>query len=436
MDHVGGQNAVTNIDATSEVEIDLSAQEIDFGTPNAVMFQRPVTEDERNPASPVLDEKHLPVITDKGWAYNSRFELSDETALQSNGSSDGTYYQLGLSTKLVGGSAESNAAKSVNLTWADITNLNKTAYSEVLNSSSTNGVPATNEFSLKRKSGNTTVVRNWWEAINQDLMFENGTAWMSFARGETSRDASIKQVLGGCEGFDYGSVEWYPDWQDPNGGYYSYKIANENAVKLYLPSHSGTLATEKYVNVGFEVTKKFITDGIEYVKQLTTSGHEEWLQTVVVYTDPVSGKTTRVIHDSYVKAIGSGVSPDDTTVDQKNAKLVLELNTRKKPYGDAESASHANLTTVEKLVKANRHDSESCVGTAPILGKFAEGTDAADGADGFDYHIGAGTALTLNPSVREKDKVVENFLPNHSGMLLNNNSVIDCGYWPAPSSNN
>lgn len=198
--------------------------------------------------------------------------------------------------------------------------------------------------------------------------------------------------------------------------FYSFAITHEVSPKLYLPSHSGVLATEKYVNQGFTVVKAIFNDLYEKLLRMTTRGHVDWLQTIRTYEedewidprDPSKGtqKVTRnEICDSRVL--------QERSEDSFVLKLFYEQNDITDPYMEYNKAKFNHQISAYQ--------------------KIAE-TKAAELAAKVDYYLGSGdpgaTPVRLNPSVPQAgDLQPEQVLPNHSGIILNNNSVIDGGEW-------
>lgn len=182
---------------------------------------------------------------------------------------------------------------------------------------------------------------------------------------------------------------------------YSYSMGIEANPELALPQYSGTLTTEGYVNTGFTVIKAIINDVYSKLLDTTTRGHVDWLQTIreTDEIDPRTGKNRKEVFDSKVKQ----------TIN-KGAYIYLDLFydiTQTDSYAENTSNNYSRLTA-----------------RATIDDTTAKTFDATT-----DYDLGGTGTTILNPSSRPTSTPVENVLPNHSGILLNNNSVIDGGEW-------
>lgn len=213
---------------------------------------------------------------------------------------------------------------------------------------------------------------------------------------ETKTGTLLKQGDKNAEGFDFWKMHWQLDWttdsSEANGHQYLFTILREQQPELFLPQHSGTLATETYVNNGFTVIKKIINDLHDYFAGQLTKGHVEWLQTVRELDElNPDGTKRREVYDSKVR---------ETYV--KAEKLLIDY------FIDGPDGGY----------EENTSDNFSRIGVYQnIVGKYDILTDFVLGDK------------TYNPSIRKPGAVVENILPQHSGVLLNNNSVIDCGEW-------
>lgn len=255
---------------------------------------------------------------------------------------------------------------------------------------------------LMARAGNVTasgykVVDAFWGADKK----EDVVTWDTFTVGETTD-------LLEANGFNFGWLHFMGDRPESAAEEraietYQFTIAHDEKPKVNLPDYSGTLTTEEYVNTGFTVVKAIINDVYEKLLKSTTRGHVDWLQTIreTAEIDPVTGQKRKEIFDSKVL--------QDTA--ETYLKLKLFFNTS---IGDAVETAIANsITTYKNLA----------------------GTDIPEEIKehaSLDYQLGkpgeTGAAV-LNPSTVPAGKAVENILPNHSGILLNDNSVIDGGEW-------
>lgn len=252
-----------------------------------------------------------------------------------------------------------------------------------------------------------------WHRATADLIARKGNnagyttkdieanTWDLFAEDENS-------VLQG-NGLNFG---WF-HFMEPLGeieerdlGTYVFNISYDTNPNLYLPNYSGTLTTEEYVNTGFTVVKEIINDMYDAVIKKMTSGHVNWLQTLrdTDIINPETGEPFKELFDSKVLQ----------DFDETYLKLKLFFHT---PLGKdkyAEEIKQGNsLSTYQDLKSTD----------APTNVIDNSALDVELGEDGEVGHT------ILNPSVAEDVTTLENILPNHSGIILNNNSVIDCGEW-------
>lgn len=196
--------------------------------------------------------------------------------------------------------------------------------------------------------------------------------------------------------------------------FYSFAIEHEVNPQVYLPSHSGVLATEKYVNQGFTVVKTIFNDLYEKLLRMTTKGHVDWLQTIREYveeeyvdpTDPSKGTREVVRHEICDSRVLQERSADSFVL-----KLFYENEDIADPYMEYNKAKYCQkISSYRTITKAQANNINLTI-------------DYVLGADGEDQVI-------LNPSTPQVgDLQPEQMLPNHSGQLLNNNSVIDGGEW-------
>lgn len=217
---------------------------------------------------------------------------------------------------------------------------------------------------------------------------------------------SAKNLLAEGFNFDWFAFMGVAPANVPASYNYSFSILAESNPQLYLPSHSGVLVTDTYVNNGFTVIKGAIDALYEKIKKDTTSGHINWLQTVRV-TEEVdkAGKSRKEIYDSHVLQV----------VDEN--KIILEL--------------FYPQSLVDRYAEYDKDSKDrSDVSIYRDLSTVAEKYHAS-----VDYELGGNTTdanavkTILNPSTKSATEAIENVLPNHSGILLNNNSVIDGGIW-------
>lgn len=365
---VEGRKTPINVQA-KETEIKARANWLEFTNPSAVLFKNDIT------GAALTSKDYIPVITADGYAYNSRFKFGSN--------------QTSLINEWVASETDSTGILGVEfITHADTTNA---AHANLL------------------KADTYTFQDRYWmseyfdnpemELIDKASKVTEVTTHRIFKPATTSKQ----------DGFNFewlhfmGPVEDFTDTD-----IYSYTMQLESNVKVALPQYSGTLTTEGYVNRGFTVVKAIINDLYDKMVAMSAAGHVDWLQTIreVNEIDPRTGKKRKEIFDSKVK---------QTYEAAKHLILDLYYN------DDAE----------------NSHDENN----SPAFSRFCVYADLSANVRGVSKSIAQlldasvdillkrdnGDTVILNPSTN--DEQPENVLPNHSGILLNNNSVIDCGEW-------
>lgn len=176
---------------------------------------------------------------------------------------------------------------------------------------------------------------------------------------------------------------------------------------LNLPVYSGTLTTEEYV----QNAVKTLFDIIEAEVANQVSGTEDWIQTIVEYVDPSDEKkTTKRIYDSSLKQ----------TVDATNGKTTFEILNGAKGTNKTEAAATSKVSAKADLTDVVTELSSS----TPTPSWHSQITEGSDGtltyADGYDPRKAADM---------EKQSAREVYLPNHGGVVLTSDSIIDCGTW-------
>ena len=351
-----------------ETDITATADSMTFTNPDAVLFQSKNGGNKK----PLTSKDYIPIITDKGYAYSSRFKwIEDQTGFQVNWDNVSP--------------TDDNKIQSVQFTthvpdsWTR--HLEATKYEW------------TNKFWQEwvRETDNSTEVDN--SKVTTQRVFEKETK----------------------DGFNF---EWLhfmgynDDKTSPESTIYQFEIASQSNPRLTLPQHSGTLATERYVNYGFTVVKAIINDMYDKLVDITTKGHIDWLQTIreSQEIDPHTGKKRKEVYDSYVKQEF-----------KENESLKLDIFYSKKPdeggfYKENTDDTYAQLSVYSDL--NTKEDSPATKYGAPV-----------DVNIGSKNNSEGSETYKLNPSTRDNGETVENVLPNHSGILINNNSVIDGGEW-------
>lgn len=198
--------------------------------------------------------------------------------------------------------------------------------------------------------------------------------------------------------------------------FYSFAIKHEVNPQLYLPSHSGVLATEKYVNQGFTVVKTIINDLYEKLLRMTARGHVDWLQTIREYTeytfeDP-RDPNSNVIPITRHEVCDSRVL-QERAVDSFVLKLFYEQNDITDPYMEYTKTKYCHKISMYNTITPQKANELNAT---------------------VNYELGGNdpdaTVTLLNPATPQTgDMQPEHVFPNHSGILLDNNSVIDGGEW-------
>lgn len=362
---INGQVLPAEVFEEKETDLSATADSVTFSNPASVLF--------RSGNNPLTNKNFIPVITGDGWAYSSRLEFIEK--------------ETGLKVMWGAGDLEDGGHE---------------AY----------GGPKETSFLmyLENDSVATDYIFNDFNFFDPSV--DNDHRIVTTKRIKTSADGS------GKAGLDFLQFNFLPDVSDPK---YKFAMKIEDRPTLSLPQYSGVLTTEAYVNQGFTVVKAIIEDLYEKIIDETTKGHENWLQTVRIKY----GSDGRVLKNSkgeVVKEIYDSKVLQEYTKDQS---LLLKLfyddvesNKDFKSYEENKTTKYSVLSTYKKLLYSQLFQ---IVSTVDIdQDKF------------FNYKLGAtdgNVVEILNPSEAREGEQPENILPNHSGILLNNNSVIDGGEW-------
>lgn len=325
------------------VDTQVSAKETQLtADASNITFTNPDTVLFKNGDDALTDSSHIPLISNTGYAYNSIISLNDEQNTLTV-----PFNKEGLDT-------ESKLTK-VNFAFGSIEPEDDKTY----------------EFT-------------------QSIFDRNVTVSHQFTIDEDS--------------FRFQLFKFEEDSGKTGNSSYSYDISRESNPSLMLPAHSGTLATESYVDTGFAVIQSAIDDSYQTLLDNTTKGHVDWLQTL---RNKSSADGKKEIYDSKIKQ-------DFSDTEHLILQLFYDIKDADgKEYDEETGTGYAKLSVYQNL-----NDSSDT-----SIGKTLDYTS--------DLTLGnadEGTTTTLNPSTRTSGPV-ENVLPNHSGVLLNNNSVIDGGYW-------
>lgn len=238
-----------------------------------------------------------------------------------------------------------------------------------------------------------TVLKDDTNTLNVDLIwhlltegYENSEArlWANRGKNDAKRYINVTQ---GENGFDFGKFDFSIEDKE-----YIFDLDWATDLKLALPNYSGILTTEEYVNRGFDTVRDIITDMYDTL----TTGTIDWLQTV----KEENGK--KLITDSNVKQ----------TVATDRTKLYLDLFYDAPVDKTKDTGKFGRLSVLENLKPS----------TNAKAGMYDAPVDCT-------VNLPEGGTKVYNPSTPEAGTIPENILPNHSGVLLNNNSVIDGGEW-------
>ena len=344
--------AATGTKAPHEVKLDpQDTHNLEFRSPNAVLFKEDGASGEA-----FVHDNHLPVISDKGTAKDSRIELTKNHA--------------GLKLPATEKADANPALDSIEFLFSKYINDPIAAY--VANNPA-GGVELNEKF------------------------FENNDEfhYVLHGFGQKSGTTSISSTVLDFQEFTFSQKS---DRDDNGVGKYSFEILGEKAPVLELPTHSGVLATERYVDSGFVIVKKIIEDLYDEIMKQTTSGRIDWLQTLV----PADTPTGKKIYDSRVN----------------------QILTRGEVENDANAVNALSFGFY--LVKAFDDDHEKVLNNLSLYTKVTVKKELDESDGPIDLTIGD---TTYNPSHLPVGGSVNNVLPNHSGTLLNNNSVIDGGEW-------
>ena len=362
---VNGQILQPETFEEKETDLAATADSVTFLNPASVLF--------RSGNNPLTNKNFIPGVTGDGWAYSSRLEFIEK--------------ETGLKVIWGAGDLEDGGHDSY-------------------------GGPKETSFLmyLENDSLATDYIFNDYNFFDASLNNDHRT--VSTKRIKTDANES------GKSGLDFLQFNFLPGVSDPK---YKFAMQIENKPTLALPQYSGVLTTEAYVNQGFTVVKAVIEDLYEKVIDETSKGHVDWLQTVRVKYGS-DGKVLKNSKGEVVKEIYDSKVLQEYKKDQS---LILKLfyddvesNSENKSYEENKTTKYAALSTYKKLLYSHLFQDVSTVDVDQD--KF------------FNYKLGAtdgNVVEILNPSEALNGEQPENILPNHSGILLNNNSVIDGGEW-------
>ena len=199
-----------------------------------------------------------------------------------------------------------------------------------------------------------------------------------------------------------------------NDGTWQQQIPLVNDTKspsLRLPGYTGTLTTEEYVNDGFQIIEELL----DALYNKTTSGSENFLRTIRWNK---IGKRLEVV-DSHVAQVWSGKDVADAFMGL-NFYMGEEDNPNFNDHSDIDGMSqlvaYADLSS-SKTGNTAKYDFEGDTTKMPTWHKNIK---IENNQVVLPEEVTSATAQAGHP---------QNVLPNHGGILLNTDSIIDCGFW-------
>lgn len=197
-------------------------------------------------------------------------------------------------------------------------------------------------------------------------------------------------------------------------GAWSQQISLVNDTKspsLRLPGYTGTLTTEEYVNDGFQIIEELL----DALYNKTVSGSENFLRTIRW------NKVTKLFEvvDSHVAQVWSGKDATDAFMGI-NFYMGEEDNPNFNDHSDIDGMSqlvaYADLSS-SKTGDTAKYNFEGDTTKMPTWHKNIK---IENNQVVLPEEVTSATAQAGHP---------QNVLPNHGGILLNTDSIIDCGFW-------
>lgn len=174
-----------------------------------------------------------------------------------------------------------------------------------------------------------------------------------------------------------------------------------------FPQYSGTLTTEEALHNGIN----YVLDLLQKSYNVTTQGSVDYLQTIKSFDN---GKKEIVDSHMYQEYKNSTTAVTGEITESGYYKLTFLTE-------DAEHYLNNHTTS-----------SKSELSTYTSLNSLLD-IDLGDTTTRPNWHleikVNPNGSVTLPDSILTNTSDTENILPNHSGILLNSNSIIDCGYW-------
>lgn len=220
-------------------------------------------------------------------------------------------------------------------------------------------------------------------------------------------DAVNGTVTGGNEAFKYFFL-------GDNDGTWKQQISLVNDTSsptLRLPGYTGTLTTEEYVNDGFQILEGLL----DALYNKVTTGSENFFRTIRW------NKVTKHLEvvDAHMAQVWSGKDETDAFMGI-NFYMGEEENPNFNDHSDIDGMSqlvaYADLSS-NKVGYTAKYDFEGDTTKMPIWHKNIK---IENNQVVLPEEVTSATAQAGHP---------QNVLPNHSGILLNTDSIIDCGFW-------
>ena len=199
-----------------------------------------------------------------------------------------------------------------------------------------------------------------------------------------------------------------------NDGTWQQQISLVNDTKspsLRLPGYSGTLTTEEYVNDGFQIIEGLL----DALYNKTTTGSENFLRTIRW------NKVTKHLEvvDSHVAQVWSGKDEVDAFMGL-NFYMGEEDNPNFNDHSDIDGMSQLVAYADLSSNKAGDTAKYNFEGDTTKMPTWHKNIRIENNQVVLPEEATSATAQAGNP---------QNVLPNHSGILLNTDSIIDCGFW-------
>lgn len=220
-------------------------------------------------------------------------------------------------------------------------------------------------------------------------------------------DAANGTVTGGNEAFKYFFL-------GDNDGTWKQQISLANDTSsptLRLPGYTGTLTTEEYVNDGFQIIEGLL----DALYNKVTTGSENFFRTVRW------NKVTKHLEvvDAHMAQVWSGKDETDAFMGI-NFYMGEEENPNFNDHSDIDGMSqlvaYADLSS-SKTGDTAKYDFEGDTTKMPTWHKNIR---IENNQVVLPEEATSATAQAGHP---------QNVLPNHGGILLNTDSIIDCGFW-------